>query len=93
MQISERDIQNTISGIVRFFKFEALTADIHYHVVLQDRYISQLQGINLLIGHTSRNLALIDSAKAEIKNTLFQSGDLCRSSVQSPDVLGQGSNQ
>ena len=101
-QLSEKDIKEAISCMVGFFHRQVLTAstvpasvDVNrlHHDNLQQRYIDQLEGIHLLFIGNAKINALLDAAKAEIHNTPFQSGDLCRSpAFQSPDVLGQGSN-
>ncbi|MGZ6005447.1 MAG: hypothetical protein ACXWLH_04830, partial [Candidatus Saccharimonadales bacterium] len=56
------------------------------------KYWHQLQGLSLLF-QDSKNSDFIESAKSQINDTVFQSGDLCRSPVQSPDAVGQGSTE
>ncbi len=94
MHIPDSDIKKTISGIVEFFKRRALTVDsIQGFCRLQDTYLSQLDGIHCLFIGNAKIKILLDASKLDINRTVFQSGDLCRSPVQSPDAVGQGSNQ
>lgn len=94
MHIPDSDIKKTISGIVEFFKRRALSAlNVHEHFHLQKIYLNQLEGIHCLFIGNAKIKILLDAAKLDIKRTVFQSGDLCRSPVQSSDAVGQGSNQ
>lgn len=92
MNISDRDIETTISFIVRLFN-DSVQGDssLIYFRDRQSAYFNQLQGLNLLFSDNVKITRLIASASSQIKDTPYQSADACRSPVQSADVVGQGS--